>query len=653
MSVKRAFRTGVALGSLLIAGAARSDSGNAVSPSPIDYPSHVYWGDTHLHTKMSLDANMAGNKDVGPEEAMRFARGEAVRASNGMIARMRRPLDFVVIADHTENLGLVDSLRHKDPALLEAKGGKALYEDFEAATKLAPESSIDQAVLDFLHKLWPHEWRRTIDDPRYVRSIWRRVVDTVDRFNQPGVFTAFSGFEWASPGTPNVRFGNLHRIVVFKDGAEKTGQIVPFSFFDSRNPEDLWAYFASYEQKTNGEVLAITHNGNLSFGEMFAPVDFDGKALTRDYIEKRSRWEPLYEVTQIKGTSETHPVLSPNDEFADFEIWNSWGGRTDKDVGSPGWKQRKAGDYARSGLKLGLDQQAKFGVNPFKFGFIGSTDAHTGLATADDDNFWGKARNGEPGPKRLMSPWFLGDAVLNWETSASGYAGIWATANTREALFAAMKRKETYATTGPRMDVRFFGGWDYAAGDAHRSDLARVGYAKGVPMGGDLTAAPRGKAPRFLIRAVKDPDGANLDRVQVIKGWRSADGQLHEKIFDVALSNGRRAGAKAEVRPVRSTVDASNASYTNGVGDPTLAVVWTDPQFRAEELAFYYVRVIEIPTPRWTAYDAKIFALKNLPRNIPMTTQERAYTSPIWYTPPGKVAQRTGSKNNQVTADAR
>jgi hypothetical protein len=597
-------------------------------------PTQLYWGDTHLHTKMSLDANMAGNKEVGPEEALRFARGESVRASNGMMARMRRPLDFVVIADHTENLGLVDSLRNGDPALLDAEGGRALYERFLAATKGATPATINALVLDFLHVLWPHEWRRTITDKAYESSIWRRVVATVDRFNEPGRFTAFSGFEWASPGTSNVKYGNLHRIVVFRDGIDKTGQTVPFSFFDGKNPEDLWRYFAAYEGKTGGQVLAITHNANLSFGEMFSPLDFNGKPMTRAYAEQRMRWEPLYEITQIKGTSETHPVLSPRDEFAGFEIWNSWAGRTEVGVKTPGWEKRLAGDYARSGLKQGLDQQTKLGLNPFKFGFIGSTDAHTGLATADEDNFWGKARNGEPGPNRMMSPWFLGDPILNWETSASGYAGIWASANTREALFAAMKRKETFATTGPRMTVRFFGGWDYAPGDAHRPNLARIGYAGGVPMGGDLTRAPAGRAPRFLIHATKDPDGANLDRVQVIKGWRSADGETHEQVFDVALSGARKVADGSKARPVGSTVDVREASYTNTIGDSELAVVWTDPGFKASEPAFYYLRVIEIPTPRWTAYDAKVFKNERVKPGIPMTTRERAYTSPIWYTPP-------------------
>jgi hypothetical protein len=573
---------------------------------------------------------------VGPEEAFRFARGEAVRADNGMIARLRRPLDFLVVADHAENLGLVDSIQNSDPALLESKGGRTLHEEYEAAMHQGTDTSIATAIAGFFHRLWPNGWTRTLDDERYVKSIWTRVVETSDKFNEPGVFTAFTGFEWSSPGTPNTQSGNLHRVVIFKDAAEKTLQTIPFSFFDSRNPEDLWAYLNAYEEKTHGEVLAIPHNGNVSDGEMFALVDFDGHALSRAYAEKRSRWEPLFEVTQIKGSSETHPILSPGDEFADFEIWNGWQGRTYEGVKTPGWEKRKAAEYARSALKLGLEQQAKLGVNPFKFGLVGGTDSHTGLATADDDNFWGKARNGEPDPKRVMSPWFTGDPLLNWETSASGYAGIWATANTREALFAAMQRKETYATTGPRMTVRFFGGWDYAAGDAHRPDLARIGYAKGVPMGGDLTNAPRGKAPRFLIRAVKDPDGANLDRVQVIKGWRSANGQLHEKIFNVSLSDGRKEGAHGKVTPVGSTVNVKEASYTNSIGDPELAVVWSDPQFEADEPAFYYVRVIEIPTPRWTAYDAKFFHLEALPEEVPMITQERAYTSPIWYTPAGQ-----------------
>ena len=408
---------------------------------------------------------------------------------------------------------------------------------------------------------------------------------------------------------------------------------------DSSDPEDLWAYLHDYEERLGGKALAIPHNGNLSGNSMFALTTVQGKPLDQTYAKTRSRWEPLYEVTQIKGDGETHPLLSPNDEFADYETFR-WGvtqsqpdskkqsnASTDskeQTKGSSEPQPRPIHSYARSALKLGLGTEAELAVNPFKFGMVGSTDSHTALATADQNNFWGKMPGNEPSRNRVTT---------GWNYSAAGYAAIWAEDNTREALFAAMRRREVYASTGPRITVRFFGGRDYSAADAARPDLARVGYAKGVPMGGDLTQAPKGKAPSFLIRAVRDPDGANLDRVQVIKGWRDEDGELHETIYNVALSDGRTENGKGEVEAVGSTVDVPDASYTNCIGDPELAVVWTDPDFDRDELTFYYLRVLEIPTPRWTAYDAKFYGLKDLPDEIPMVTQERAYTSPIRYQP--------------------
>jgi len=368
-------------------------------------------------------------------------------------------------------------------------------------------------------------------------------------------------------------------------------------------------------------VLAIPHNGNLSSGMMFAPIDYDGNPITADYARTRSRWEPLYEVTQYKGDGEAHPILSPTDEFADYETWHVPGffGKRPDD-----WAKQKRYEYARSALKLGLEQKAKLGVNPFKFGMIGATDSHTSFSTAREDNFWGKISFNEPSPYR---------AAKSWHFAASGMAAVWATENTRSAIFAGMKRKEAYATTGPRMTVRFFGGWGYVSTDAAAHDFVGIGYRKGVPMGGDLTHGPADKAPTFLVRVVKDPDGANLDRVQIIKGWREKEGELHERVYDVALSDGRHADSDDKVPPVGNTVDVENASYSNSIGDPELAVVWKDPDFDPAELAFYYARVIEIPTPRWTAYDAKHYGLKDLPRDVPMVTQERAYTSPIWYTP--------------------
>ena len=388
-----------------------------------------------------------------------------------------------------------------------------------------------------------------------------------------------------------------------------------------------------------GKVLAIPHNGNLSNGQKFALQTLSGATLTRDYAERRSRWEPIAEVTQIKGDSETHPLLSPNDEFADYETWDRRGNKETETL---------EGNYARSALKRGLSQQARLGVNPFKFGMIGSTDMHTALSTADDNNFWSNSPSLYPGSARLDSDVTrLGDKIdisklsteqrsritLARDLSSAGYTGVWATENTREALFDAMMRKEVYASTGPRITVRFFGGWGYGPNDVFLPNFAAIGYNKGVPMGSDLTAAPEGRVPTFLIRAMKDPDGANLDRVQVIKGWGNATGETHEKIYNVALSDGRKKKNNGKVKPVGSSVDIGNASYTNEIGDTELAVVWEDPDFNVDELAFYYVRVLEIPTPRWTAYDAKYFSVKNIPDEVSMLTQERVYSSPIWYTP--------------------
>ncbi len=603
------------------------------------YPVNVYWGDTHVHTSFSTgDANLAGKNYLPRTLAFRFARGEGVEAPNGMLAQLRRPLDFLVIADHAENLGVAFSLQSKNPALLETEAGRALYEKYQATVSNPGSAEARSAFGAALYGA-PRQLGAS-----HAQSVWDTIAADADAYNEPGVFTAFAGYEWSSPGPVAGTFGNLHRVVIFRDGAEMVTKVRPFSAYDSLNPEDLWAFLAGYQEKTGGDVMAIPHNANMSYGEMFKGRTSDGSALTAGWARMRSRWEPLYEVTQFKGDSETHPILSPTDEFADFETWNNWAGET-LNPGEirccPDWDpseqpERKKAEYARSALKQGLDQQVKLGVNPFKFGLIGSTDSHTSLATADNDNFWGKFTTSAPSRTRMGKPFHTSAAwnlPLQWETGAAGYAGVWAVANTREALFAAMKRKEVYATTGPRMTVRFFGGWAFSSEDALRPDFARAGYGKGVPMGGDLVNGPAGQAPSFLIRAVKDPDGANLDRVQVIKGWRDTKGALHEEVYDVALSDGRKAGRGGKVKGVGNTVDVKDASYANSIGAAELAVVWQDPDFDGEEPAFYYVRVLEIPTPRWTAYDAKFYGLTDLPEGVRMVSQERAYTSPIWYTP--------------------
>jgi hypothetical protein len=586
------------------------------------HPTQVFWGDTHLHTSWSPDANAKGNQRLDPEAAYRFAKGQEVVAHNGMAVRLRRPLDFLVVADHSEAMAFMPKVRAKDPMLLETEFGKHTSELLEAGKG-------EQAFGEFLNAVNKNE--DPIGDPELARSVWKEYVAFAERHNDPGRFTAFIGYEWTS----NTNSDNLHRVVVFKDGADKATQVIPFTAFDSDEPEPLWEYLSNYEKTTGGEVLAIPHNPNVSVGKMFALEDSKGKPLTRAYAETRAMWEPLLEATQYKGDSETHPFLSPDDEFADYETWDK--GNLLLLTKHEDWMYPF--EYARSALRNGLALEQKLGANPFKFGMIGSTDAHTSLATASEDSFWGKTTGGEPSAERwsekLLPENLEGrkGQIQEWEMAASGYAGVWATANTREAIFDAMRRKETYATTGPRMTVRFFGGWDYAQSDALSASFAEIGYSKGVPMGGDLSRGPAGKSPVFLIRAVKDAGRANLDRVQVIKGWVDEAGKTHERIYDVAVTGGRKIGKDGRCRtPVGNTVDVANATYENTIGAAELAATWKDPDFDPSRRAFYYVRVIEIPKPRWTAYDAKFFDVK-MDDEVPMTTQDRAYTSPIWYTP--------------------
>ena len=520
-----------------------------------------------------------------------------------------------MVSDHAENLGVLPRLAAGDGSLPET----------EASQRWAPILAGHPPVRDILLAEDMDEFGQGSGDllaakaahsadyalgENFQRTVWKEVIASAERHNDPGTFTAFIGYEWSARAAEN-KPRMIHRNVLYRGGAAEARQVVPFSRFHSDDPEDLWAYLKDHEDRTGDQVLAIPHNGNLSGGNMFTLNTLHGQPFTTTYAETRSRWEPIVEVTQRKGDGETHPLISPTDEFADYET-----------MGKP--DAVAAQSYARSALKLGLGQEAELGVNPFKFGMIGSTDTHNSLTTTNAENFWGSNGFSEPSPYR---------AKANWQSNAAGYAAVWATENTREALFSAMRRREVYASTGPHMTVRFFGGWDYVTDDAMRPDLARIGYAKGVPMGGDLTQAPGERTPSFLIRAVKDPDGANLDRVQVIKGWRDGDGELHEKIYNVALSDARGEDTDGHVRAVGNTVNVKEASYTNSIGDAELAVVWTDPDFKRDELAFYYLRVLEIPTPRWTAYDAKFFGLTDLPDEIPMVTQERAYTSPIWYTP--------------------
>jgi len=590
------------------------------------FPNRVYFGDTHVHTAYSADAGMVGNT-LGPDEAYRFAKGETVTSSTGLKARLARPLDFIVVADHAENLGLAPLLAAKDPKLLATDFGKKL------------RAALDAGDPAGAWKIWSDSKAGgkdpLADQPDIYRNAWARITESAEKHNQPGQFTAFIGFEWTSNPGKN----NLHRNVVFRGGKKNADTIIPFSNFDSFDPEDLWKWMAAYEQKTGDKLLAIPHNGNLSNGLMFDDVTLvSKKPFDRDYVQRRSRWEPLYETTQMKGTGEAHPKLSPNDEFANFEIWDK--GQLGPAPKTPDMLPR---EYAREALKRGLAYEAKLGVNPFKFGLVGSTDTHTSLATTTEDNFFGKVAAVEPSSDPIRFAETIGGiggppevGQFARQTSASGLAAVWSRDNTREALWDAMARKEVYATTGTRLVVRVFGGFDFSAKDLERSDFAESGYAKGVPMGGDLKSAPAGKAPTFLIRALRDADGANLDRVQVVKGWLDAAGKTQEKVYDVAWSgkdeNTRKPGKDGKLPPVGNTVNVKEASYTNSIGAPYLTAYWKDPAFDAKERAFYYVRVLEIPTPRWTTFDAKFFKVA-LPKDVPASIQERAYTSPIWYTP--------------------
>ncbi|MBK9064686.1 MAG: DUF3604 domain-containing protein [Acidobacteria bacterium] len=591
-----------------------------------DYPTRPYFGDTHLHTGFSMDAGAFGAR-LTPRDAYRFARGEEVTSNSGQPVKLSRPLDFLVVADHSDGMGFFPQLMSGDPGLLATPQGRKWYDQIKGGQGA-------EAAMDIIVSFGQNKLPKGFPSPGTAayRNAWLETIKAAEAYNDPGRFTAFIGFEWTS----NTGGNNLHRNVVFRGNGTQAGLVEPYTTLKplgSDNPEDLWKWMTMAEQKTGSDVLAIAHNGNLSNGIMFPVVEAFGKKFDRTYAETRAKREPLYEMTQTKGTGEAHPFLSPNDEFAAFELWDK--GNLDGTVAKT--KDMLEYEYARSALKNGLKLEQQFGANPYKFGMIGSSDAHTGLTAMEEDNFFGKTAPQEPSPERLTKA-FIGNkksgvTIMDWEVGASGWAAVWAKENTREAIFDAMQRRETYATTGTRMIVRFFGGFDFEANDAYDRMPGRVGYAKGVPMGGDLSKAPAGKAPTFLVGALRDPIGANLDRVQIVKGWMDAKGELQEKVYDVAWSGSRKPDPKTgKLPPVGDTVDVVKATYTNTIGAPELVAVWKDPAFDPAQRAFYYGRVIEIPTPRWTAYDAARFGTKPLP-GTRMTITERAYTSPIWYTP--------------------
>ncbi len=586
------------------------------------YPDQVLFGDTHFHTDLSFDAGLIGTS-LDVHDGFRAARGEKVISNTGQPVQLIRPLDFLVITDHAELLGLAPAINESSPILLADEWGRWVHERFNSGPEGRMEAFANIIELATVQGINP------FNSDELVRSIWNDFITIADQYNEPGRFTAMTGFEWTS--TP--KGDNLHRVVVFADGAGKTSQTVPFSLFDGDDPQDLWEYMAAYEATTGGGVLAMPHNGNTSNGLMFSDKTFDGEPLTRAYAEQRVRWEPLHEMTQIKGDEETHPLLSPDDEFADFETWDV--GNLAGSAAKEEWMLQY--EYARSALLLGLKLGAELGVNPYKVGMTGATDTHTALPTSREENYFGKYRHTEPSPDRHNGEVIPADdpalVIKTSQEAAAGLVAVWARENTRGDIFGAMKRKEVYATTGTRIRVRVFGGWEFEPEDIVRPDFTADGYRRGVPMGGDLMAASAGQAPRFMIRALRDPDGANLDRVQIIKGWLDSDGETHERVYDVAVSDGRVIGADGRARePVGTTVDIPTATYTNSIGDAVMAAHWEDPDFDPAQHAFYYVRVLEIPTPRWTTHDAAFFGI-DLPDTVPPTVQDRAYTSPIWYTP--------------------
>jgi len=592
-----------------------------------NFPTQVFWGDTHLHTGMSMDAGAFGAR-LGPEDAYRFARGEELTSSTGLKAKLDRPLDFLVVADHSDNMGFFPRLYAGDPEMLADPTGKKWYDMVQAGGQEGVKAAVE-IIVAFSNNEFPKALASTPGSPAY-RSAWEETIEAAEKYNDPGRFTAFIGYEWTS----NTGGDNLHRVVIFRDDARKAEQVEPYTTLKplgSDNPRDLWKWLHDYQDKTGGRVLAIAHNGNLSNGIMFPIVEsFTGKPVDLEYVKTRAKWEPLYEATQIKGDGEAHPFLSPSDEFADYETWDQ--GNLDLSVSKE--QDMLQYEYARSALQIGLQLEKELGVNPYKFGMIGSTDSHTGLATAGEDNFFGKHSGAEPGPKRWEHPMAqLGDKKYEgWSMVSSGYAAVWAKENTRAAIFDAMKRKETYATTGPRMIVRFFGGWKFTERDAQSRLPGNLGYTKGVPMGGDLPPSSGGKAPTFLVGALKDPFSGNLDRIQIVKGWLDAGGERHEKVYDVVWSGDRKPDANGKLPAVGNTVDVANATWSNTIGAPELITVWTDPDFDPSLRAVYYARVIEIPTPRWTAYEAKRYGV-TMSAEVPMITRERAYTSPIWYSP--------------------
>jgi len=634
----RLFHIGLLSASITFAnlGFAQADSVASESNAIYQEPTQVLFGDTHLHTSYSFDAFLNKNHSADPDTAYRYAKGmPVIHPYHRARVEIDTPLDFLLVSDHAELLGTMKAVNNGTAEF----GEMGLW---DSVVRWASLKTIEYAMdgeggSEVFTKILPKPPANPGTDPvqdpnnslisslgdtsKMAKTAWHDIVETADRHNEPGKFTTLIGWEWSSIPVGS----NLHRVVMSPNGGDAAKSYIPFGSDQSQYPQDLWNWLEKTGKESGSEFIAIPHNSNISNGYMFAETTLKGAPITAQYARTRMEWEPVAEITQIKGDSETNSQLSPDDEFADFENYPHYITQTPMEYNPT------AADFIRPALKTGLALEQSTGVNPFKFGLIGSTDSHTGLASAEESNFWGKLAV-DSTPETKIGGKIGGSKATGWSMSASGLAAVWAKENTREEIFAAFKRKEVYATSGPRIGVRMFAGWDFPEGSENSKKFADIGYESGVPMGSDLSSAEEGQAPKLLIRANKDPKGANLDRVQVVKGWVDSQGNTHEKVFDVVWSDDRVATADGKIPAITSTVDLASASYDNRFGAPELSTLWQDPQFDASRRTFYYVRVLEIPTPRHSTMDA--VALQEAPRDsYPTTIQERAYTSPVWYTP--------------------
>jgi hypothetical protein len=630
----------MAMPKLLLSALLLSAASLSVAEDKSATATQVYFGDTHLHTSYSFDAFLNNNHSADPDTAYRWAKGQPViHPYNRARVQIQTPLDFLVVSDHAEMLGVMKAVRNDSDLFADLGLWASLKRWY--AMRLMNDAIDTDTGLEFFGRFLPVSVQAeghvdpVLDPSNNIGDVaifgdttavgtaaWNDIVASAERHNDPGTFTSLIGWEWSSIPTG----ANLHRIVISPDGAEKSNQYLPFGSNRSQYPEDLWTWLGETQKRTGARFIAIPHNSNISKGYMFDTTTLRGEEITADYAIRRIAWEPIAEITQIKGDSETRSNLSPEDEFADFENYEHYiqNGPVNY-VGS-------AADYIRPALKRGLAIEQKVGVNPYKFGLIGSTDAHSGLSSSEENNFWGKMAT-DSTPETKARPGMKVEDRDGWNMSASGVAAVWAAENTREAIYAAFKRKEVYATTGPRMRVQMFAGWSFPDGAVEADDFAAIGYSNGVPMGSDLAATGRSdQAPSFLLRAVKDPLEANLDRAQIVKGWVDASGVEHEQIYNVAWSGERQLGADGRLPAVGNTVDLNSGRYSNSIGQAEFALKWTDPDFDPQHSAFYYARILQIPTPRNALFDAVALGLDKPPKG-PSTIQERAYTSPIWYQP--------------------